>query len=113
MRFLDGPACGEVIDLQRAPHFLRVVIDADGKVDALDQLHDSPKPDEAIHVYLRQGKPHMVHMLCSPRSKSGWHLMADYKLYHHQPSDIESREENAWREWAAREWQICCDKLWY
>jgi len=105
VRFLDGPAEGTVLTLERAPWFLRVVIDSSGTVDALDQVHDRPKPSEAIHVQLRQGKPSSYHVLCTPRCLSGWHLAADYRLYERQPSDAEARDEHAWREWAAREWQ--------
>lgn len=42
--FTDGPAAETVLELRRAPKFLRVVRDADGTVDALDQLNDTPKP---------------------------------------------------------------------
>jgi hypothetical protein len=84
---------------------LRVVIDRFGRVDALDQLHDVPEPDETIHVYLRQGKPRTYHVLCTPRRLSGWHLSADYRLYGNQPNDREARDEHLWREWAAREWK--------
>ena len=39
MRFLDGPAKGAILDLRRAPLFLRVVSDVDdGTIDALDRL---------------------------------------------------------------------------
>lgn len=50
--FLDGPAAGHGLDLRTCPHFLRVVIDADGKVDALDQAGDTPGPGEEIHPYV-------------------------------------------------------------
>jgi hypothetical protein len=102
MRFLDGPAKGTVLNLQRAPLQFRVVIDRDGTVDALDQLDDSPKPSEAIHVYLRQGAATCYHVLCTPRRLSGWRVAADYLLYDRQPNDDVARDEHAWREWAAR-----------
>ena len=104
MRFLDGPAKGTVLDLRRAPLLLRVVIAADGTVDALDQLHDAPKPSEAIHVYLRQGQPTRYHVCRSPRRLSGWHISADYRLYGRQPDDATARDEHAWRQWAAEQW---------
>ena len=103
MRFLDGPACGTILALKRAPLFLRVVIDADGTVDALDQLDDEPKPTEGIFVYIRDGKPSTYHVLCTPRRLSGWHLDADYRLYAEQPGDEETRDNHAWRKWAAKQ----------
>jgi len=49
---LDGPAAGAKLALHRAPVFLRVVIDrATGAVDALDQLDDTPRDGEDVHVY--------------------------------------------------------------
>lgn len=105
MNFLDGPAAGTNLDLKRAPRFLRVVIDCDGTVDALDQLNDAPKPTEAIHVYRRQGPPARYHVLCTPRRLSGWHLTADYRLSAAQPDDATARDQHAWREWAARQFQ--------
>lgn len=50
--FLDGPAKGSSLNLARAPVFLSVVIDSrGGKIDALDQLNDTPHPCEPIYVY--------------------------------------------------------------
>jgi hypothetical protein len=111
MRFLDGPAEDHCLNLKRAPLLLRVVIDADGTVDALDQLHDRPKPSEAIHVYRRVGKPTRYHALCTPRRLSGWFIMADYLLHDRQPSDAVLRDQHAWREWAALEWQAMTTPL--
>ncbi len=51
IRLLDGPAAGSELSLRRAPLYLRVVIDAAGKVDALDMLDDKPQPGETVHVY--------------------------------------------------------------
>lgn len=48
IEFLDGPAGNKTLELRRAPVYLRVVIDADGNIDALDQLDDRPKEDERI-----------------------------------------------------------------
>ena len=53
-RFIDGPAKGVVLDLERTPHYLRVVHDSETwQWDALDQLDDEPKPTETIFVYRR------------------------------------------------------------
>ena len=108
MIFLDGPAKLATLDTRRVPLLLRVVIDSDGTVDALDQLSDAPKPSERIHVYQRVGKPSTYHVLCTPRRLSGWHVTAEYRLYEHQPDDATARDSHAWREWAARQWQAIC-----
>jgi len=103
IKFLNGPAGGAKLDLRRAPHLLRVVIDFDGTVDALDQLDDVPKATETIHVYALLGRPSQYHVLCTPRWKSGWHLAADYRLHGEQPSEEIARDTHRWREWAARQ----------
>lgn len=51
IRFLDGPADGTELSLRRAPRFLRVVVDAKGRIDALDLLDDVAGAGETVHVY--------------------------------------------------------------
>ena len=41
--FVDGRAEGARLSLSRSPHFLRVVVDAYGRVDALDQINDEAR----------------------------------------------------------------------
>lgn len=100
--FRDGPAAavGSLL-LRRAPVYLRVVVDeTDGKVDALDQLEDTPGPSERIYVYRRVGGISASHICYRGRNKhrSGWYAVAEYE---HVPEiDGESvRETEAWREW--------------
>lgn len=50
--FVDGPAEGHPLDLERDPIMLRVTIGLNG-VDALDQLEDEPAEHESIFVYMR------------------------------------------------------------
>lgn len=54
IELLDGPAAGHTLSLRSAPHFLRVVIDSHGDVDALDQPEDELGDDETIHVYVME-----------------------------------------------------------
>lgn len=51
----DGPAkdAGGLV-AQRAPEFLRFVVDSQGHWDALDQLDDQVADDEQIYVYRRR-----------------------------------------------------------
>jgi hypothetical protein len=50
-----GTAGTRALSFARNPAYLRVVVDQDGSVDALDQIEDTPKPTEKIYVY-RQGE---------------------------------------------------------
>jgi hypothetical protein len=52
-QIVDGPCGPRLLLNERAPRFLRVVVDAKGDVDCLDQLADTPAPGERIHVYER------------------------------------------------------------
>jgi hypothetical protein len=99
VRFLDGPAANVVLSLRRVPMFLRVVIDADGTVDALDQLDDEAKPSEEIWVYRLEGEPTRMHVCrrgpgrgCS----SVWH--AEYRQCPQQPDEA-VRDNAAWQAW--------------
>lgn len=106
--FTDGPAKDKVLQLKRAPVFLRVVIKGD-TVDALDQVDDKPEPDETIHVYMRDGQAGFVH-LDGRDAKTGkrWgktFATAEYKLYDVQPDDATLRDRAKWQEWCAAEWK--------
>jgi len=96
--FLDGPAKGSVLHLRRAPLLLRVVIDPEGKVDALDQLDDTPTANEAIRVCRRVGEAGMA-IICSRGKGCQKAAIAEYRLYKEQPSDDVMRDTKAWRKW--------------
>jgi hypothetical protein len=95
-----GPAGGEALDLRRAPQLLRVVIGPGGRVDALDQLDDRPKPRERIVVYRRTSRPLWYHLKATKKSLSGYYLSADYQWMVNQPDDATARETESWRAWA-------------
>jgi hypothetical protein len=99
----DGPGKG-TLALHRAPRFLRVVIDPEGRVDALDQLDDEPGPGEAIHVYERTELRGAVHLLTGNRGRggSGWYPSATYH-HRHDVDGERLRDTTAWRTWAAAE----------
>jgi hypothetical protein len=99
INFLDGPALDAVLDLQRAPKLLRVVISPAGEVDALDQLDDEPKPREKLYAYQRIGEPTQMHLRCSKPKRSGWYMSARYRLVQDQPIDAVMRDNKAWQEW--------------
>lgn len=103
-KFIDGPAAGVTLELRRAPVFLRVVIDPAGKVDALDQLDDTPAANEKIFVYRIDPKTLFRAHVCrrSKGQRSGWIESGDYRLHPSQPGDA-VRETAAWQEWTTSE----------
>jgi len=104
--FEDGPAAGVVLELRRAPPFLRVVIDRKtGEVDALDQLDDRPRPGEEIHVYRRAGRARRYHVKACRRSESGYVLQARYRQHEEQPADHVGRDCKSWQNWAGEQWE--------
>ena len=102
--FEDGPAKGEALTLARAPFLLRVVIDADGKLDGLDQLTDKPSATEAVHVYRRIGSAGTAHVdrrdPKTGRRTGHWMAFAKYRLARIQPDDHAARHTDAWQQWA-------------
>jgi len=104
--FLDGPGKGRITFLARAPLFLRVVIDHDGTVDALDQLTDEAKPTETIHVYRRDGEP-SSRIVCSRGRGGGCRqfAVAQYRLSEAQPDDATARDNLAWKAWVAVQYE--------
>jgi hypothetical protein len=103
-RFTDGPAQGQVLELRRAPVFLRVVR-AGEKWDALDQLDDKPSDDETVCVYELVGEPGRMHINATRRAGGcRWVTIAEYKLLEgEQPADAILRDAGAWRSWACAE----------
>jgi hypothetical protein len=103
IRFLDGPAAGQVLELRRVPLLLRVVRNRMKNTwDALDQLDDTPKEREEIFVYLRSGQVQKIHIKADCRGGgSRWVWIADYVHLIDQPTDAQLRETEAWRAWAA------------
>ena len=103
VRLLDGPAEGNSLKLRRAPVFLRVVIDNDRSVDALDRLEDVPQDDESIYVYKIRpetfGRYHLLVRGKNARTHGGWWQSGDYDLFDDQPEDEILRDTAKWREW--------------
>ena len=108
IRFLDGPAAGEVLQLRRAPIYLRVAIDAAGDVDALDQPGDKPKRSETLFAYRLKGKAGWVHLLVrgpDRRRKGGYFATGEYEVIEPQPDDATIREQARWEAWATAEYE--------
>lgn len=103
-RILDGPVGPVTLANGRAPIFLRVTIDDDGTVDVLDQLEDTPKATERIHVYEQvPGTHHGVALVMMARPRRCV-SMADGDYRHRPDVDGETvRETDAWRAWCHAE----------
>ncbi len=98
-KFLDGPAGGQTLLLQRAPVFLRVVRERDtGGWDALDKLEDHPRPSEDVFVYRRTANPGVCHLNFG-RCRGGFYAVAEYVLHSEQPDDVTLRDTPRWRAW--------------
>lgn len=102
MKFLDGPATGVVLCLSRAPVFIRAVQNKAGEWDALDQLDDTPRPDETIHVYRLAGSPTWMHV--DGRDKQGRRFgrttyHGEYRHFPEQPAPEEIRITEGWQAW--------------
>jgi hypothetical protein len=99
IRFLDGPAGGQTLMLQRAPLLLRVVQSKSGKWDALDKTEDEAARGEEIFVYRRDGDANPVHIKMTGPG-SGFYLMAKYNYWRgHPPTEYLARNR-VWRTWA-------------
>lgn len=97
--FTDGPAAGTILELRRAPLFLRVVSGASGW-DALDQLTDTPLPDETITVYVlveNHGWIHLNRRDKNGKNTSGTFQRATYRVFEEQPEDMILRTTARWR----------------
>lgn len=99
-RFLDGPAQDVTLLLQRAPKYLRAVQDREGTWDALDQLTDSPQPDERVIVYEMVSGPMRIHLQRRERGRRvcGWYEGGEYRIVADQPGDV-VRSTTGWRAW--------------
>lgn len=103
VNFADGPAQGTVLQLRRAPIFLRAVWNPRSKSwDALDQPDDVPAANESIHVYRWREKPGYYHLLCSGRggrAATGWYARATYYHVPDGPPEAVLRDTAQWVQW--------------
>lgn len=95
--FVDGPAKGKILQLRRAPYFLRVT-EVHGNFDALDQLSDEPMRGETLYAYVILGAPGMIH-INKRGCGGGFYPIAEYKFVELQPSDTEMRMTDLWSAW--------------
>ena len=103
IRFLDGPAAGKVLNLQRHPLFLRAVQDKQtAQWDACDQLGDSPLNRERPFAYIRCGEEsmHLNARDATGKRCSRTVAVTTYRLIDGpQPFDETMRDNGKWQAW--------------
>ena len=108
IKFLDGPAAGQILALRRAPIFLRVAFNPmarrpargkDRQWDALDAMDDVAKEHEQLFVYIANEPPGSVHLCCRPRSAGGWFATGTYRLSPDQPDPSILHDNAAYYVW--------------
>ena len=104
-RFTDGPAAKQMLMLKRSPLYLRVVQNAKGKFDGLDQLTDEPGPDEQVCAYRLVSVDGwaMVDWTENGKRRGGCFPSATYAVVAEQPDDATMRDTAKWRAWCYAE----------
>lgn len=92
--FENGPAVGQTLKLARAPKFLRVCRAPDLTFDALDQVEDTPKPEEALIPYELVGEPTRAFI-----RPGGLVIFCRYRWIPDGPDDAVMRDAEKWRQW--------------
>lgn len=95
--FINGPAKDVALELQRSPKFLRVCRAPDLTFDALDQIEDTPKPEEALIPYELVGEP--TRGFIRRQGGGGAFTMARYQWIPDGPDDAVMRDAEKWRQW--------------
>lgn len=88
--------------LCRSPKFLRfVMVGGDWEtLDALDQLDDTPKPEETVlAAALRETGTVHIDFTRNGRRCGEWLKTATYALVEKQPAQDVLRDTSAWRAW--------------
>ncbi len=110
IKFLDGPAAGELLSLGRCPLYLRVThhLAGDGAhtFDALDQLDDRPDPAEEVWAYKKASDDGWVHYDYTDkqgRRRGRTEQLASYAYLYEQPPEDVLRDNAKWAAWAAEQ----------
>lgn len=114
IQFRDGPAAGKLLELQRAPFFLRVVEGPAGEIDALDQVQDKVEKTEKPIAYCRVTERGSVYVLYTDkgRRRGKWLATGAYKVSPLQPSEAIMRSNNRWRKWCEQKIDEVKRMLW-
>lgn len=99
VKIIDGPAAGARMLLKRAPKYLRIVIDQENKVDALDQKDDEPSANERVYAYIMIEGTYFSGFVCGSTIASGFFVSAEYSICKEQPDDSTLRNLSKWEKW--------------
>lgn len=108
--FLDSipwlPFSRSMLFVQRAPIYLRFVIDPNGKLDALDQLDDVPKSNEYIVAakFYRNGSVHLDGTVKGHRVGQ-WIHVRYYAALENQPEQSILQSRSSWEHFVSQEVQ--------
>ncbi len=99
--FIGGPAHGRTLQLKRVPYWLRVTKDG-SKIDALNEVGDTARPNEQLFVYTRKEVTGHIHVNAK-RGGGGVFYLASYVFHSEQPDDAILRDNAAWSAWVDRQ----------
>jgi hypothetical protein len=102
VRFLDGPAGGQMLMLRRAPIYLRVTFDGVWrKWDACDQVDDIVSAGETVWVYKRLGAASVAFLdwVERGRRRGGRFAFGTYQLVVDAPDEETVRDNERWQAW--------------
>jgi len=99
IKLISGPADGQTVAIDRAPFFLRIVQDSDGRIDALNELSDQIREDEVAHAYWCDEIIGRVHVCCRGGRGSGWRTIGTWRHLDEQPPQEVLRSNVAWAHW--------------
>ena len=99
VKIIDGPAMGAKLNLQRTPKYLRVVIDLNKKVDALDLKTDTPMYGERLYAYIMIPESYKRGFYCGENNGCQLLNFADYKICQMQPDQKTMSELKLWENW--------------
>lgn len=83
--------------LKRTPMFLRVVVQG-SNVDALNELDDTPLPQEQLFAYVAIRNLGSVH-INAKGGRGGMYQRVEYRLVLDQPTDGQMRDSESWSNW--------------
>lgn len=101
--FLQHGTSRGPIHLARTPRFLRFVIQGTDwlSLDALDQMEDTPAPDETVIVaeLVSRGNIHIDGADKRGRRTASWVSTATYKQVHNPPPREVAADTQQWQAW--------------
>jgi hypothetical protein len=96
--------------LKRTPLWLRVVIDGNGKVDALNEVKDEPREGETVYVYALSAYLGATHIRA--KKGGGFYPNVEYKLAYEGETGPALYARKGWEAWCeSQPWRKEWDKI--